>query len=52
MPIAQIAARYRKGYEFQEYVKDLLGLSGYLEGQIYSTGIPQGIDYSASLKKA
>lgn len=51
MPIARIEERYRRGYEFQEYVKDLLGLSGYLEGQIYSTGIPHGIDYSASLKR-
>lgn len=36
---ASIQERYSSGHEFQEYVADLLCLSGYFEGQIYSTGV-------------
>lgn len=44
--------RYNKGYEFQEYIKLLLGQSGYFEGQIYSTGIPGSLDQFKRLKDA
>jgi len=37
--------RLAKGYEFQLYVADLLAISGYLEGQIFSTGLPKGSTY-------
>jgi hypothetical protein len=40
-----IQQRVDKGYEFQLYVADLLAMSGYLEGQIFSTGLPRGTAY-------
>jgi len=43
--------RLRKGYEFQDYVKWLLSKSGYLEGQIYSTGSSLRVDYGKRLAK-
>lgn len=44
--------RYLRGYEFQEYIKQLLALSGYLEGQIYSTGLKVGVDYLTRLRRS
>lgn len=46
---------FKKGYDFQEHVKSLLVLSGYFEGQVYSTGVPLCIkkeDYQRRLEKA
>jgi len=44
--------RYKKGYEFQEHITTLLSLSGYLEGQIYSTGSPIETGHYEKLKRA
>ncbi len=41
----------QKGYAFQDYVKFLLSRSGYLEGQVYSTGTGQEVDYWKRLRK-
>jgi hypothetical protein len=43
--------RYRMGEEFQDHVKDLLSLSGYLEGQIYSTGTSRTSDHTRKLRR-
>jgi len=46
---------FELGYAFQEHVKSLLVLSGYFEGQVYSTGVPLRIkkkDYQKRLKGA
>lgn len=39
------------GKEFQNYIKDLLSLSGYLEGQIYSTGTSRILTHHKKLRK-
>jgi len=44
--------RYLKGKEFQEYVKDLFALSGYFEGQIYSTGVSVETNHYEKLRKS
>lgn len=43
--------RLQKGYAFQDFVKFLLSKSGYLEGQIYSTGTGMEVDYWKRLQK-
>jgi hypothetical protein len=49
--ILPINDKYLSGYEFQEYVKQLLALSGYLEGQIYSTGLRGRVNYLSRLHR-
>lgn len=43
--------RYRMGEEFQNHIKDLLSLSGYLEGQIYSTGTSRTFSHTKKLRR-